>query len=102
MKLEWKYNDKLCTLITVDYKEKSVIIHNFTDKIIEKAFGVNNNPDFDDFLYLLERRCFPKEADGMRLRLSQIGVDHYDPLNIIAKTNGKMAEDHFTLTIIEE
>ena len=33
--------------------------------------------------------------------LETIGVDHYDPLEIIRKTQGRMAEDDLWLTVEE-
>ena len=41
----------------------------------------------------LEERCIPKERDGIREYLEAIGLNEYDPLEIIKKTKGKMAED---------
>ena len=102
MTFEWRYDGELCSIINTDYKTKTVTVKNYTENIIKKAFHGKTNPDFKDFEYLLERRCFPKNGAMMKLRLADIGLDHYNPIDIIAKTNGVMAEDKFTLTIIEE
>ena len=102
MVLEWKHKNVLCTKIFVDFKSETVRIENYTESIIKRAFGVNNNPDINDFMDLVKRRCFSQNADGLKERLRQIGLDYYNPLDIISRTNGEMAEDYFTLTIIEE
>lgn len=102
MKLEYKNGDKLCTTITVDLGSKKVDIINFTDKPLDRAFGINEKPTYADFMEFVESRCFSRYADGQKLRLRQLGLDFYDPLNIISVTNGRMNEDNFTLTIIEE
>ena len=38
---------------------------------------------------------------GLREYLETIGVDRYDPLEIIRKTQGRMAEDDLWLTVEE-
>ena len=100
MILEWKYNEELCSIIQVDYKTKSVSVKNNTEDKRKRAFHGKENPDFKDFEDLLERRCFPRNGALMKLRLEDIGLDHYNPIDIVAKTNGEMAEDNFTLTIV--
>ena len=42
---------------------------------------------------LLEERCVPRQRAGLREYLEVIGVGEYDPLEIIRKTAGRMAED---------
>ena len=41
----------------------------------------------------LEERCLPKSRAGIREYLEAIGVSEYDPMEIIKKTAGRMAED---------
>lgn len=47
----------------------------------------------------LESRCFPKSRDKMKLILKDLDLPFYDPLMIIQKTEGRMAEDHFWIQI---
>ena len=47
----------------------------------------------EDFEYFLESRCFPRGRDYMKDILRDMGLDSYDPLAIIEKTKGRMAED---------
>ena len=41
----------------------------------------------------IESRCFPRTRDKMKLQLRELGLPFYDPLMIIGKTQGRMAED---------
>lgn len=50
-------------------------------------------PSWLDFLNFLEERCIPRDRAGLREYLETIGVDEYDPIEIIQKTFGRMAED---------
>ena len=50
-------------------------------------------PTWDDFQNFLEERCIPRARAGLREYLEALGLDEYDPLEIIKKTSGRMAED---------
>ena len=50
-------------------------------------------PDWTDFEVFLEERCVPESRSGIREYLEALGLDRYDPLEIIKKTGGRMAED---------
>lgn len=92
---EIKFFDKngLCTRICVDFTDKTLATENYTDNIVKTAFGNNDCPDWNDFLNFLEERCLPKTRAGIREYLEAIGVSEYDPMEIIKKTAGRMAED---------
>ena len=49
----------------------------------------------------LESRCVPRERDGLQYYLEELGLDEYDPLAIIRKTQGRMAEDNCSIKIME-
>lgn len=61
--------------------------------MIHRAFGIKAKPTWEDFEEFLESRCFPRTRDGLRMILDDIGLDFYDPLAIVEKTKGRMAED---------
>lgn len=89
----------LGTIIHADYKSQTVRIENKTDKILDTAFGVNQNPSWKEYEAFLEDRCFPRTRDKLKLVLADIGVSCYDPIQIIKKTKGRMAEDNLWLEI---
>ena len=47
----------------------------------------------------LESRCFPRSRDKMKLILRELDLPFYEPLMIIEKTQGRMAEDNFWIKI---
>lgn len=94
MRIDFMYKQKVCTEIYVDYLHKKVKIVNRIDNIMKRAFGVNENPDWDDFEEFLADRCFPKSRAMQKTILERIGVDSYDPIQILEKTNGRTAEDN--------
>ncbi len=93
MRMDFMCEDVCCTQILVDFKGERIAIRNTTDKIALRAFGVNMNPTWEDFLEFLEDRCFPRTRDNLKLILKDLELDFYDPLNIIEKTQGRMGED---------
>lgn len=102
MILEFYNLDKLSTVIHVDYKKQTVAITNYTDDLTERAFGIKENPSFQDYEDFLESRCFPRTRNHLKWILQDLGLEYYDPLSIIQKTSGVMAEDHMWLKIIQE
>lgn len=85
--------DLLCTTICADYSDKSLCIEDAVSDVIRTAFGNNRVPQWEDYLQFLEERCIPRGRDGLRWYLDAIGVDAYEPLEIIRKTQGRMAGD---------
>lgn len=82
-----------CTVLDVNYLEKKIVIKNLTDDKISRAFGVREKPDWEDFLLFLESRCMPKGRYGLREELRQLGLEAYEPEQIIEKTNGRVYGD---------
>lgn len=94
MKLEFYDGEILCTKIVADFTDETLSVDNTTEHIVKTAFGRNEVPTWEDFQNFLEERCVPKSRGGIREYLETIGVESYEPLEIIKKTNGRMAEDN--------
>ena len=93
--LEIRYynGDDLCTLIYADKTVRDLRADNQTDNLVKTAFGKNILPSWADLDAFLEERCIPRDRAGLREYLETLGLDEYDPLAIIQKTHGRMAED---------
>lgn len=100
MTLLYKHNGELSTKIIVDYDKKSVQITNYTEDLINRAFGVNEHPTFEQFEDFLESRCFPRTRDHMKLHLKELGLSCYEPLSIVMKTHGRLEGDFMSLEIV--
>lgn len=98
-----RYYDEstLCTEICADFTDKTLSVRNATDNLVKTAFGKKENPDWEDFQVFLEERCVPRNRSGIREYLEAIGVEEYEPLKIIEKTAGRMAEDNQWLELEE-
>lgn len=94
------YNKKLlCTVIAADFTDKTLAFENYVGSAIKLAFGKNNNPDWSDFLSFLKERCIPESRSGIKYYLAELGFDDYEPIKIIEKTEGRMAEDNMWIKI---
>lgn len=91
----------LCARIAADETTQKIRVENLVSDFLKLPFGNNQNPSWEDYLHFLESRCIPRTRAGLREYLETIGVDHYDPLEIIRKTQGRMAEDDLWLTMEE-
>ena len=102
LRLLYYYKNKLCTLIDVYENERRIEIKNYVKNEQFCAFGVNIRPTFDDYEEFLKSRCFPEERDGMKLILKDLNLPFYEPLMIIEKTEGRMAEDDFRVKVVRK
>ena len=93
MRMDFMCEDELCTTILIDFQRHRIAVQNETEDIIHRAIGIKAKPTWEDFEEFLESRCFPRTRDHLRLVLEDVGVDSYDPLAIVEKTKGRMAED---------
>ena len=99
LRLKYFYKNMMCTVIDVDELQRMVEIKNYVKNPMLRAFGVNNEPDYDDYEQFLESRCFPRTRDKMKLELKRLDIPFYDPILIIEKTLGRMEEDEFYIEI---
>ena len=96
MKIIWLFmqgENTLCTMIKADYTKHLIEIQNYTNIIEYRAFGIKENPTWDDYEIFISDRVFPSTRAEMKRTLRSYGLDFYDPLMIIEKTDGRMAED---------
>lgn len=99
IRLWYMYKDNVCTLIDVDERKQIIRIRNYTKNRQFRAFGVNEEPTFEDYQDFLKSRCFAESRDKMKLILRDLNLPFYDPFMIIKKTEGRMAEDDFWLKV---
>ena len=100
---EFRYynGEALCTLIYADRTAQDLLAENYTDQVVKTAFGKNPVPSWTDLESFLEERCIPRQRAGLREYLETLGLSEYDPIAIIQKTKGRMAEDAQWLEVQE-
>ncbi len=99
LRLWYMYHSFVCTIIDVDEMERRVEIHNYITNPIYRAFGVNTEPDYEDYEEFIRSRCFPETRDKLKLELKKLDIPFYDPIMIIEKTEGRMVDDDFWIRI---
>lgn len=84
---------KPATLIDVYPAINRIKIWNFTDDLISRAFGSRENPSWEDYEQFLEERCMPRTRYGIKRELRNMGLDSYDPFQIVEITKGRVYGD---------
>ena len=97
LRMTYMYRQHPCTLIDVDFLRQKIYIQNRTDDLLHRAFGVNEQPTWQDFELFLQERCFPPTRGMLKDELARFSLDSYDPLQIVERTHGKTAEDNMWL-----
>lgn len=100
LRMQYMYKNEICTIIDIDELNRDIIIKNYCKNIMFRAFGGNDNPSYEDYQDFIKSRCFPETRDKLKLVLKDLGIPFYDPLLIIEKTEGRMAEDDFWIKVI--
>lgn len=91
----------LCTTIAVDFTEHTLCVENHTKHLVKTAFGKNRLPTWEDLQAFLEERCIPRQREGLRAYLDALGLDEYDPWEIVRRTQGRMAEDQQWIEVVQ-
>lgn len=95
LRLDFMHERRVCTKIYVDFINEKIRITNSVSNPLYTAFGIVENPTWDDFQDFLAERCFPRDRFMSKAILNQLNLTSgYDALEIIKKTQGRMAEDN--------
>lgn len=97
MRIDYKLGRQVCTVIYVNFEKGEIVIQNRTEDILNRAFGANTAPTWQDFEQFLVSRCFPENRGYAKQILQNLGIGSYDPLAIAEATSGKTAEDNMYL-----
>ncbi len=97
LRMTYMNGRKPCTIIDVDFINEKITIKNRTDDILHRAFGVVEEPTWQQFQEFLEERCFPKTRGDAKAILKKMNIDSYDELQIVEKTKGRTADDNLWL-----
>lgn len=99
LRLWYGSGEEVYTIIDAAPQYRRVTVYNYTEDIMRRAFGRMEKPTFAQYEAFLESRCFPRSRDKMKLMLEELDIPFYDPLMIIEKTEGRMADDDFWLRV---
>ncbi len=101
LRLDYMLDEKVLTTILADCKNERILACNYTENPMKRAFGIKKCPDWTDFIWFLEERCVPRSRDHLKLILRDLHLDFFDPLLIVRKTGGRMAEDRRYIRITD-
>ena len=96
-RIEYFHKDELCSVVTLNEQTGCVKTENFTNSILDRAFGINESPTLEDVEDFIEDRCFPRSRPNVKETLRFLGLDFYEPLEIVYKTHGVIHGDFYWL-----
>ena len=99
LRLWYMFNNEVCAIIDVNERMQKIKLYNYTRDIFKRPFGKNEQPDYKDYEEFIESRCFPRTRDKMKIMLEALDLPFYEPIMIIEKTGGRMAEDDFWIKL---
>ncbi len=99
LRLWYMFRNEVCAIIDVDERMREIFVYNYTKDIFKRPFGVCDKPDYGMYEEFIESRCFPRTRDKMKIMLEALELPFYEPIMIIQKTEGRMAEDDFWLRV---
>ena len=95
----WK--DELITSVYITENRKRIDIIKYSDDIVKQPFW-GGKVDIHRIYEFIEYRCFEEaRPDKMKL-LHAIGLDEYNPWEIVKKTHGRLYEDFLWIRFPEE
>ena len=97
LRMTYMYRQYPCTVIDVDFLNRKVIVQNRTKDVLHRAFGVVEEPTWEDLELFLKERCFPATRGNAKDILKDLQLTSYDPLQIVEKTRGRTEEDDMWL-----
>lgn len=94
--------DKVTTAIDVDAVNEEIRIKNFTNINIYRAFGVNEKPNWKDYMEFLEERCVPRTRYNIKEILRDLELDCYDVEEYVKKTHARCCDDRQWISFEKE
>ena len=90
---KWLYrdNDNVYTEIHANKETHTVEIKNHTEDPLLRAFGVNEDPTWDDYIEFLQDITFRPDRADSDVLLNAMGIKEYNPEEIAKHTHGKHA-----------
>ena len=93
IRMEYMFEDDCCSVILINPEKKKIAALNETDNLLHRAFGIKAKPGWEDYEAFLESRCFPQTREDVDEVLDDLGLEAYEPFEIVKRTGGRMAED---------
>lgn len=95
-------NDEIITSVYVNPITKKVKIKNYTDDIVDRAFGVNEKPNYQDVLDFFESRTFPRNRVDIDDIIKEFSLIEYNPYLMCKKLQGRTEQDDCYIDFLED
>lgn len=87
------WRNDLTASVCISADRKSVDYKLYSNELCEAPFGFLN-PTVEQMFDFLETRCMDKRRTQLQEYLDDLGLEEYNPYEIVKKTHGVMWEDY--------
>lgn len=98
----WYCGDELTAVIEADYTNHTVKVTNYKNDSYYLPFSPDVKPTWEQWQFVLKSHCPSEHNAFIDDILESLGLDHFDVLEIIKKTHGKMVNDPCTIELVED
>ncbi len=98
----WYCKGELTAKIVADYEAHSVEVTNFKNDSYYLPFPPEIKPTWEQWQAVLKSHCPSEHNAFIDQFLGSIGLEHFDVLEIIKKTKGKMGHTNCTVELVKE
>lgn len=94
IEFEYLKKDKVVARVYVDVENNRVEQEMFTDNILDVPIP-NPKKNIETLMYFFETRCFPRTRANAKQLLNDLGLDAYNPYDIVKVTRGRLWDDYY-------
>ena len=98
----WYCNCELTAKIIADFDAHTVDVTNFKDDSYYLPFSPEIKPTWEQWQAVLKSHCPSEHNAFIQDTLKELGLDHYDILEIIKKTKGAMGHTNCTVELVND
>lgn len=94
-----KEHDKMIATMDVDFSKKELVsIRNYSNIWYKLPFGLNENPDFDDFCYYMSSRIVSESYGDIDELYAKFSPEVKDRYHLLLAMHGRMVTDELEIT----
>lgn len=92
LEFDYMYYDTVCEHVEIDLVNMNVRSTVYTDEIMLQVFG-KRPKTIENVYHFFQSRCFEETNYGLKDLLGLLGLQQYNPYDIVRITHGKMVND---------
>lgn len=101
VEFDWLRKDRVITHVKANRRTGVVEVENFTDDL-QETFFVKRPHTLSEISKLFEDRCFERTNAGVETLLGLLGLEEYNPYDIVRRTRGRTVMDFYWIRFSDD